>query len=129
MNPLNKQPSRLTLKDQQQDIELFRQRATFAGGFVLVALGLLLLRYGWLQLFQHEQYVTQSENNRIQLEAIAPPRGFIYDRNGVLLADNRPVFALVLAWLLLDQAIAPLQLVGALIVVGAVVALGMRRKR
>jgi drug/metabolite transporter (DMT)-like permease len=39
------------------------------------------------------------------------------------------VFALVLAWLLLDQAIAPLQLVGALIVVGAVVALGMRRKR
>lgn len=95
MNPLNKQPSRLTLKDQQQDIELFRQRATFAGGFVLVGLGLLLLRYGWLQLFQHEQYVTQSENNRIQLEAIAPPRGFIYDRNGVLLADNRPVFTLV----------------------------------
>ena len=45
------------------------------------------------------------------------------------LMSVEPVFALVLAWLLLDQAIAPLQLVGALIVVGAVVALGMRRKR
>jgi drug/metabolite transporter (DMT)-like permease len=44
------------------------------------------------------------------------------------LMSVEPVFALVLAWLLLDQAIAPLQLVGALIVVGAVVALGMRRK-
>ncbi len=45
------------------------------------------------------------------------------------LMSVEPVFALVLAWLLLDQAIAPLQVVGALIVVGAVVALGMRRKR
>jgi drug/metabolite transporter (DMT)-like permease len=39
-----------------------------------------------------------------------------------------PVFALVLAWLLLAQAIAPVQVVGALLVVGAVMALGLRRK-
>lgn len=39
-----------------------------------------------------------------------------------------PVFALVLAWLLLGQAIAPVQVVGALLVVGAVVGLGLRRK-
>jgi drug/metabolite transporter (DMT)-like permease len=39
-----------------------------------------------------------------------------------------PVFALVMAWLILDQAIAPVQVVGALIVVGAVMALGMRRR-
>ncbi|HSI54552.1 MAG TPA: DMT family transporter [Ramlibacter sp.] len=39
-----------------------------------------------------------------------------------------PVFALVLAWLVLGQAIAPIQVVGALIVVGAVMVLGMRRK-
>ena len=38
-----------------------------------------------------------------------------------------PVFALVLAWLILGQAIAPVQVAGALIVVGAVMALGMRR--
>ena len=39
-----------------------------------------------------------------------------------------PVFALVLGWLLLGQAIAPIQVVGALVVVGAVMVLGTRKK-
>jgi drug/metabolite transporter (DMT)-like permease len=39
-----------------------------------------------------------------------------------------PVFALVLAWLILGQAIAPVQVIGALLVVGAVVGLGLRRR-
>ena len=39
-----------------------------------------------------------------------------------------PVFALVLGWLILDQSIAPVQVVGALIVVGTVMTLGMRRR-
>lgn len=88
-------PERITLKDQQQESSLYRSRATLAGIIVLSCFGLLLLRYGWLQMVQHDTYVTLAENNRIHLEAISPPRGFIYDRNGVLLADNRPVFALV----------------------------------
>lgn len=39
-----------------------------------------------------------------------------------------PVFALVLAWALLDQAIAPIQLVGAFLVVGTVMWLGLRKR-
>lgn len=39
-----------------------------------------------------------------------------------------PVFALVLAWLILGQAIAPVQVAGALLVVGAVMRLGLRRR-
>lgn len=39
-----------------------------------------------------------------------------------------PVFALALAWLLLDQAIAPVQVLGALIVVASVIALGLRKQ-
>lgn len=39
-----------------------------------------------------------------------------------------PVFALVLAWLILGQSIAPVQIAGALLVVGAVMALGLRKK-
>jgi drug/metabolite transporter (DMT)-like permease len=39
-----------------------------------------------------------------------------------------PVFALVLAWLVLGQSIAPVQVLGALVVVGAVMVLGMRRR-
>ena len=39
-----------------------------------------------------------------------------------------PVFALVLGWVVLGQVIAPVQVLGALLVVGAVVWLGMRRR-
>jgi drug/metabolite transporter (DMT)-like permease len=39
-----------------------------------------------------------------------------------------PVFALLLAWLVLGQAIAPVQVAGALLVVGAVMALGLRKR-
>ena len=39
-----------------------------------------------------------------------------------------PVFALILAWLILGQAIAPIQVAGALLVVGAVMGLGLRKR-
>ncbi len=39
-----------------------------------------------------------------------------------------PVFALVLAWLILGQVIAPVQVAGALVVVGAVMWLGLRKR-
>ena len=40
-----------------------------------------------------------------------------------------PVFALVLAWLILGQTIAPVQVAGALLVVGAVMVLGLRKNK
>ena len=39
-----------------------------------------------------------------------------------------PVFALMLAWLILGQVIAPVQVAGALVVVGAVMGMGLRRR-
>ncbi|RZU37042.1 penicillin-binding protein 2 [Fluviicoccus keumensis] len=84
------------LKDSQLEAALFRRRAQVAGLMVFLAFSLLIVRYGWLQIVQHERYQTLSDNNRIKLQAIAPPRGYIYDRNGVLLADNRPAFTATL---------------------------------
>jgi drug/metabolite transporter (DMT)-like permease len=46
---------------------------------------------------------------------------------GSAIMNVEPVFALVLAWALLGQAIAPVQVVGALVVVGTVIWLGLRR--
>ncbi len=37
-------------------------------------------------------FTTASDENRIRLQPLPPARGYIYDRNGVLLADNYPVF-------------------------------------
>ncbi|HEX5360977.1 MAG TPA: penicillin-binding protein 2 [Fluviicoccus sp.] len=84
------------LKDNQLEATLFRRRVQVAGLMVFLAFSVLIARYGWLQIIQHERYQTLSDNNRIKLQAIAPPRGYIYDRNGVLLADNRPAFTATL---------------------------------
>src|SRR5690606_38039909 len=55
---------------------------------VLVCFALLTTRFWWLQVVQHGAYVTRAENNRISVQAIAPRRGEIFDRNGVPLARN-----------------------------------------
>lgn len=63
-----------------------------------VALGglslLLLARMFYLQVVQHDYYQAQASKNQANLLAIEPSRGVIYDRNGVILADNIPVFSL-----------------------------------
>jgi penicillin-binding protein 2 len=47
-----------------------------------------------LQISRFENYQTRADGNRIKLLPVAPNRGLIYDRNGTLLAENRPVFSL-----------------------------------
>lgn len=84
------------LKDHELEVDLFENRARVAVWIIVSVFLLLVARYGFLQVWQYETYTTQSENNRIQLQAIAPPRGFIFDRHGELLADNRPIFALMI---------------------------------
>ena len=85
---------RRTLKDAHGESALFRRRALV--GFVLILLGLggLVGRYVVLQVSRHAEFVTRSTNNRVKPRAIPPARGLIYDRNGVLLADNVPAFRL-----------------------------------
>jgi len=75
---------------------MFRNRAI--QGFVIVLLCLLALagRYAWLQVVKYEEYASRSESNRVRLQPVAPARGLIHDRNGVLLAENRPAFRLEL---------------------------------
>jgi penicillin-binding protein 2 len=63
---------------------------------VLLLLCLLLARYYTLQISDYETYSTASERNRVQLQPLPPKRGLIFDRNGVLLADNRPSYTLSL---------------------------------
>lgn len=64
----------------------------------LVMLGLvslLMLRMLQLQVLQYEKYRTRSEENRMEMMPLPPPRGIVFDRNGNRLAGNRPVFNLV----------------------------------
>ena len=53
-------------------------------------------RLYYLQVVEHERYSAMSEDNRVQLQPVPPTRGLIYDRNGVLLADNRPSYSVTI---------------------------------
>ena len=84
----------LAIKDEHGERRIFRARALVVALVAAAMVGVLVLRMVQLQVWKHDYYQTRSDNNRIQVQPLAPPRGLIYDRNGVLLADNRPVFNL-----------------------------------
>lgn len=85
-----------TFKNTHQEHKLFKRRAiTILIG--MSALSFLLLgRLVYLQVFQHKLYTTLARQNQLGLVSIEPNRGLIYDRNGVLLAENKPIFNLVI---------------------------------
>jgi penicillin-binding protein 2 len=84
--------ARLTLKDHGGEGRIFSARLVFSVLVVVVLTGVLLGRMVWLQGIQHDRYRSLSDENRVQTLAVAPPRGLILDRDGRVLADNRPDF-------------------------------------
>jgi penicillin-binding protein 2 len=84
----------MEFNNPQEELERFRSRLGIAGGFVLFCFVLLLARFTWLQIIQHEYYQTRAEENRISLVPITPNRGLIVDRNGVVLARNYSAYTL-----------------------------------
>ncbi len=83
--------------DTEQVNRTFMHRIIIFGLLIFAGLSGLLLRYGYLQVYAHDKYVTEADNNRIKLISAPPSRGYIYDRNGILLADNQPVFTAMLS--------------------------------
>jgi penicillin-binding protein 2 len=55
---------------------------------------LLLLRLWYLQVLEGDRYATLSSSNRLRARVIEAPRGFLLDRNGEVLVENRPTFDL-----------------------------------
>ena len=85
------------LKNVQQEKRIYRNRVFFSIGLVIICMLLLISRYAYLQIISFNEFNTASDQNRIRLQPLAPARGYIYDRNGVLLADNYPVFTATLS--------------------------------
>ncbi|MDO9101561.1 MAG: penicillin-binding protein 2 [Candidatus Nitrotoga sp.] len=84
----------IEFKDTQREIHYFRLRLALSLGFVLLLLLILLARFVYLQVIQQRHYQTLAENNRISIVPIAPSRGLILDRNGVILAHNYSAYTL-----------------------------------
>jgi len=76
------------LRNSERELQQFQLRIGVAGIAVLVAFGLLLARFFFLQVVQHDHYRAKAEDNRISIVPITPNRGLIIDRNGVVVARN-----------------------------------------
>ncbi|HSW94021.1 MAG TPA: penicillin-binding protein 2 [Gammaproteobacteria bacterium] len=85
---------RVAIKDHQQEIQLINQRCFAALVIMIILVMLLIARLVWLQLMNHNHFTTLSQKNWLDLVPLEPTRGLIYDRNGVLLAENIPVYSL-----------------------------------
>ncbi len=86
----------VALKDPYLESRIYGARTVFVLVLALGLMAILMARYFSLQINQYETYRTESDRNRVQLQSLPPKRGLIYDRNGVLLAENRPSFVLSL---------------------------------
>lgn len=85
-----------SFRDIKKEQQIFRSRAIIFGVVAFLLFCALAWRMTYLQISLHEKYFDLSENNRLQLRPVAPNRGLIYDRNGVLLAENVPTYSLTL---------------------------------
>ena len=106
-------PLSLACKQAERRLIQIRLLVTLLGVFCL--LGVLIFRFYSLQVTQHADFVTLSDRNRIQVQPVAPTRGLIFDRNGILLADNRPSYRLSIVIERVDDLKQTLAQVGELV--------------
>jgi penicillin-binding protein 2 len=81
-------------KNTERELHHFRLRLLVAALLVLICFGLLLSRFIWLQVYKHNDYAAQADENRISVVPVVPNRGLILDRNGVVLARNFSAYTL-----------------------------------
>lgn len=86
--------SRFTLKDHFRESRLINGRLLFAAFFSVLVFSAVFVRLVVLQVVEYEHFDSLSDRNRVDIEPLPPQRGLIYDRNGVMVAENIPTFSL-----------------------------------
>ena len=71
-------------------------RLDVLGYLAVLVIAVLIGRAGYLQIYDGEYYARLAEGNRIRIIPTMAPRGTFFDRNGELLVQNRPGFAVSL---------------------------------
>lgn len=86
--------SRFTLKDHFRESRLINGRLLFAAFLSVLVFSAVFVRLVVLQVVEYEHFDSLSDRNRVDIEPLPPQRGLIYDRNGVMVAENIPTFSL-----------------------------------
>lgn len=84
-----------SLKDHGQEQRLFLSRVLWSVAVILALTVGLVARLTHLQIVNYERFADLSQGNRLRIEPLAPTRGLILDRNGLVLAENLPTWQLV----------------------------------
>src|SRR5437867_3263215 len=79
------------------DSQNLRLRLRIVQVLALILLGMLAVRLYMLQIVNGARYAEIAENQRIRLLPIPAPRGVIFDRDGHLLVDSRPIYTILLS--------------------------------
>ena len=87
---------RQTPKELEESARLVTRRGLVVGGLQLAFMGMLGLRMRQLQIEEADQFRLLAEENRVNMRLLAPPRGIIYDRNGVIIADNSQNYRIII---------------------------------
>jgi penicillin-binding protein 2 len=82
-------------KDHWREQRLFVSRVIAAAVIVVLLTGVLVTRLVQLQIIDFQRFSELSRGNQLRIEPLAPTRGIIYDRNGLIIAENRPTWQLV----------------------------------
>ena len=82
------------IRDHLRESRLFGARLSIVASMVVVLTLLLFLRLAYIQIVNYRHFATLSQENRVKPVPIPPVRGTIFDRNGVVLAQNYPVLTL-----------------------------------
>ncbi|HMS64617.1 MAG TPA: penicillin-binding protein 2 [Ignavibacteria bacterium] len=72
------------------------KRKYFIYVFCIIIFSLFVTRLAYLQLFTSEELNRESNKNSVKTITITPPRGIMYDRNGIVLVDNKPSYTVTI---------------------------------
>ncbi len=86
--------NRVQIKDDHLEYNLIRRRLIVSAVIIVMLITMVLIRLYVLQIVDYEHFSTLSDSNRVRIKALPPIRGLIYDRNGVVLANNLPAYRL-----------------------------------
>ena len=76
----------------EEAVNMLKRRAMVAVGIVILFLLIIISRFWYLQINLGEHYRDLSENNRVRIRSVPPPRGHIFDKYGREIVTNRPSF-------------------------------------
>jgi len=82
-------------KDHWKEQQLFLSRLIAAGLIIVLLTGGLIWRLFQLQVVEYQVFAELSQGNRLRIQPLAPTRGLIFDRNGLVLAENLPAWELI----------------------------------